>query len=240
MQAQAAATTMTTVLVTGASRGIGLALVRQYAARGDNVIACVRDPAGATALREFAAKTGDRISIVALDVTDEASAPAAAAAIGNAPIDIVICNAGIMSSRGGIEDAGHDAAEWQRLLMTNVAGPFFTARAFLPALKRAKSGKLAIISSMMGSSTYATGDTLAYRVSKAGAANLGLNLANGLKSKGIAVGIYHPGWVSSDMGGRSAPVTPDDSAKGLIRRIEMLSLQTTGVFEDYAGKPYDF
>ena len=80
--------------------------------------------------------------MLAADVTDEASLAAAAKAAGAGAIDIVMCNAGIMSSRGGIADPGHDAAEWQRVLMTNVAGPFLTARAFLPrcaSRRRARS-----------------------------------------------------------------------------------------------------
>ncbi len=229
---------MTTVLLTGANRGIGLALVHHYAARGDTVIATTRQPKQATALQALADTSGYRVEILALDVTDEANIAQAAEATGERAIDVVFCNAGLMSSRGGIEDAGHDAAEWSRILMTNVAGPFLTARAFLPHLKRAKAGKLAILSSMMGSSAHATGDTLAYRVSKAAAANLALNLAVALKPKGIAVGCYHPGWVSSTMGGPAAPVTPAASAEGLAARLEQLSLANSGVFEDYQGRPY--
>lgn len=226
---------MATVLITGANRGIGLALARCYATRGDTVIGTARKPEAATGLKALPQAT-----VLAVDVADEASVMAAARAAGDRAIDIVICNAGIMSSRGGIADAGHDSAEWQRVLMTNVAGVFFTARAFLPHLKRAKAGKLALMSSMMASSTLANGQVLAYRASKAAVANLGANLATELKGTGIAVGIYHPGWVSSDMGGPSAPVTPEASAKGLIDRIDRLSLDTTGVFEDFQGKPYAF
>jgi NAD(P)-dependent dehydrogenase (short-subunit alcohol dehydrogenase family) len=233
---------MATVFVTGASRGIGLALARHYASRGDSVIAAARDPRTAGGLMKLAsAQSGNGgVEPVELDVTDEAQLSQLTDKLAGRAIDIAICNAGIMSSRGGIEAPGHDAAEWQRVLMTNVAGVFLAARAVLPGLKLAKAGKLAVISSMMGSSRQATGDTLAYRVSKAAAANLGLNLAAGLKGKGIAVGIYHPGWVSSDMGGASAPVTPADSAAGLADRIDRLSLATTGVFEDYRGQPHPF
>ena len=93
---------------------------------------------------------------------------------------------------------------------------------------------------MMGSSTQASGNVHGYRASKAAAANLGLNLSVELKPAGIAVGIYHPGWVSSDMGGPTAPVSPEASAKGLLERIDKLSLATTGVFEDFQGKPFAF
>lgn len=230
---------MATVVITGANRGIGLAMMRHFAARGDRVIALTRNPAGSDQLRQFA-QASARIEMLPADVTDEASLLAAAKAAGSGALDIVICNAGIMSTRGGIAAAGSDAAEWQRVLMTNVAGPFLTARAFLPGLKRAAAGKLAILSSMMGSSTQASGNLYGYRASKAAAANLGLNLSVELKPMGIAVGIYHPGWVSSDMGGSSAPVTPEASARGIAARIDHLSLATTGVFEDFQGHAYAF
>ncbi len=229
---------MARVLVTGANRGIGLQLVSHYLARGDEVVAVVRNPAAAGELEQRAA-AASTLTLLPADVTDEKALAAAAATLGNKPLDVVICNAGIMSSRGGLADPGHDAAEWQRVMLVNVGGVFFTARAFLTQLKQAK-GKLAILSSMMGSSTQATGNVYAYRASKAAAANLGANFAVELKPAGIAVGIYHPGWVATDMGGDTAPVKPADSAKGLIARIDKLSLSTTGVFEDFQGKPYAF
>lgn len=230
---------MTTVLVTGANRGIGLALTGQYVQRGCSVVAIVRNPASAADLRMLARETG-KIRVLEADATDEAALGAAAAALGDEALDIVICNAGVMSDRGGISDPGHGAAEWQRVMTANVTSAFLTTRAFLPHLQRARSGKLAFISSQMGSSVLGNGKALAYRASKAAMSNLGVNLAIDLKPAGVAVGIYHPGWVSSDLGGKSAPVTPVESAKGLVQRIEQLSLATSGVFEDYLGKPYIF
>lgn len=229
---------MARILVTGANRGIGLQLASHFLARGDEVVAVVRNPTAASELQQCPGAKS-KLTLLAADVTDENALAAAAAKLGNKPLDVVICNAGVMSSRGGLADHGHDAAEWQRIMLINVGGVFFTARAFLPQLKQAK-GKLAILSSMMGSSAMASGNVYAYRASKAAAANLGANFAVELKPASIAVGIYHPGWVSSDMGGASAPVTPDASAKGLVDRIGKLSMKTTGVFEDYLGKPYAF
>ena len=230
---------MTTVLITGANRGIGLGLVREYLTRGCEVIGTVRNPAAATDLAALA-KGPHKLQVIAAEVTDEASLAAAAASVGKRGLDIVICNAGVMSDRGGIEDAGHGAAEWQRVLMANVAGVFLSTRAFLPHMKRAKGAKLAIVSSQMASSQLANGQTYAYRASKAAASNIGVNLAVELKPFGIAVGIYHPGWVQSGIGGPTAPVTAEASAKGLAERIAKLSLATTGVFEDYLGKAFAF
>ena len=230
---------MGTILITGANRGVGFNLATLYAERGDRVIATARTPETATALADLKSRTG-RVEIIRLDATDEAATRDLAQSLGATPIDIVICNAGIMSSRGSIEDPGHDAAEWARVLATNVTAPFLTSRHLLPHLKRAKAGKLAFISSIMGTSAQATGSVIAYRVSKAAVANLGLNLSAALKPMGVAVGIYHPGWVSTDMGGASAPVTPKQSATGLAARIDKLSLATTGIFEDYQGTRFQF
>lgn len=231
---------MTTVLITGANRGVGLALVRTYLGQGADVVGLARRPEGASELQKLASAADGRLTLLTADVTDEAELAAAARALGDRALDIVICNADVMSNRGGVEAPDNDAADWHRVLTTNVIGVYLTARTFMPHLKRAKAGRLALMSSMMASSELAAGNALGYRASKAAVANLGANLAVELKPAGIAVGIYHPGWVSSDMGGASAPVTPEASAKGLADRIGRLSLDTTGVFEDYLGKRYAF
>lgn len=220
------------ILVTGAGRGIGLELVRQAAARGDRVIGTARSD-GAMALIE---QTGARA--LRLDVTDPAALAAAAAAL-DGDLDLLVCNAGVLRGRGGIdaEDTGPDA--WAAVLMTNVAGPFLTVRAFLPALEAAK-GKIAIISSVMASSGRPYGGSYVYCASKAGATNVARNLSEELGPRGIAVGAYHPGWVQTDMGGPQAAVTPRDSARGLLARFDALSPETSGVFEDYKGKPIEF
>ena len=124
--------------------------------------------------------------------------------------------------------------------MANVAGPFFTVRAFLPMLRKAEGAKVAIISSAMGSSARAKGSAYLYRASKAAATNLAANLAVELAPMGIAVGAYHPGWVQTDMGGQGADITPEQSAAGLLARIGALSLDTTGVVEDYQGHSIPF
>ena len=128
---------------------------------------------------------------------------------------------------------------WADLLATNVTGPFFTARAFAPHLAKAK-GKIGIISSRMGSSTAAAGNSYAYRASKAAVSNIAANLAVELKPKGIAVASYHPGWVKTDMGGQGADIDATISAKGLVARIDALSLATTGAFENYSGPAIPF
>jgi NAD(P)-dependent dehydrogenase (short-subunit alcohol dehydrogenase family) len=220
------------VFVAGASRGIGLELVRQAAVRGDRVTGTARSEEGAASIRAAGAEA------MILDVTDQA-ALAAAAAASDEPVDLLVCNAGINRGRGGIgaDDLGPDA--WADVLMTNVAGPFLTVRAFLPRVEAAR-GKIAIISSVMGSSGRAYGGSYAYCASKAAATNIARNLAKELGPRGIAVGAYHPGWVRTDMGGPRASISPEDSATGLLKRFDALSAETTGVFEDYRGDAIPF
>lgn len=170
-------------------------------------------------------------------MSDPASLAALAESLGDVPVDLLVCNAGLYLDKGHALDTGYPAEMWAEELAVNVAGPFLSVQALLPGLRAAR-GKVAIISSQMGSSTLASGNALIYRASKAAALNLGLNLATALKGDGIAVGIYHPGWVRTDMGGSSAAISPEDSAAGLTERFEELSLDTTGCFRTWDGKTH--
>jgi len=226
---------MSTLLITGANRGIGLAMTRIALARGHKVIATARNP---DAAQELSALSGE-VTIRPLDVTDEASLNAFVEATDEA-IDLAVLNAGVLNSRGRLESDGETIADWRDTLVTNIAGPFFTARAILPNLRKGSAGKIGVISSQMGSSATAKGEAYSYRASKAGANNVAVNLAAELKPHGIAVGAYHPGWVRTDMGGQEADISVEESAEGLLDRFDLLSLATTGVFESYAGKPLTY
>ena len=210
------------VVITGASRGVGAALKARAEAGGHRVTGTSR--AG-----------GD--GLIASDVTRPDAFGALAEAVGDAPVDLLVCNAGLFLDRNETVDGGYPAGMWQEQLAVNVAAPFLTVQALLPNL-RAAGGKVAIISSQMGSSTLAKGNALIYRASKAAALNLGLNLAAALKGDGIAVGIYHPGWVRTDMGGSGASISPEESAEGLLTRFAALSLATTGAFETWDGRAH--
>ena len=213
------------VLITGANRGIGKALADNYANAGAHVTGTQRS-AGA--------------GLHKLDVTDPAAVAALAASINDQAIDLLVCNAGVYADKDQPLDQGYPAQMWADGFATNVTGVFLTVQAFLPHLRRAKAGKIAIISSQMASHTRAPGGSYIYRASKAAALNLGRNLATDLAPEGISVGIYHPGWVRTDMGGSSAEISVAESAAGLMARFAALSLATTGCFETWDGRAHPY
>lgn len=213
-----------TILITGASRGIGEGLADHYRRAGQEVIGTSRSP----------------MADITLDVARPADHTAMANAVGDRAIDLLICNAGVYLDKGDSIEDGYGADLWASCFATNVTGVFLTVQALLPHLRRAKNPKIAIIASQMGSSERAPGGSYIYRASKAAAINLGRNLATDLRGDGIAVGIYHPGWVQTDMGGGSAEITVDASVRGLAARFEALSLESTGCFETWDGRAHPF
>lgn len=211
------------VVITGANRGIGAKLLETYQNRGDRVTGTSRSG-------------GD---LAALDVTDPASVSAFAAGLKNDPIDLLICNAGVYLDKGhGLED-GYASDIWSKTFAANVTGVFLTIQNLLPNLRTAK-GKIAIMSSIMASDEMAPGGSYVYRSSKAAVLNLGRNLAVDLQGDGIAVGMYHPGWVQTDMGSAAADITVEESVSGLVQRFDVLGMGSTGVFETYAGQALPF
>ena len=215
-----------TTLITGANRGIGQALMAHYAQAGEDVIGTHR--------------AADAGQMRTLDVTDPASHAALAQRLSDTKLDLLICNAGIYKDKGQSLSEGYPADMWAEEFATNVTGVFLTIQHMLPHLKRSGAGKIAIISSQMASDTQAPGGSYIYRASKAAALNLGRNLATDLKPMGIAVGIYHPGWVHTDMGGDSAAISVSESAKGLMERFAALNIATTGCFETWDGRPHPY
>ena len=212
------------VLITGANRGIGAALAATYRANGADVTGTARNG------------SGDAM----LDVTDPNSHAALARAMDGRAIDLLVCNAGVYLDKGQSLADGYGADMWAQTFAANVTGVFLSIQSLLPSLRLSDRPKIAIISSQMASDTHAPGGSYIYRASKAAALNLGRNLAVDLKPAGIAVGIYHPGWVQTDMGGPSASITVDQAAGGLVQRFADLSLATTGCFETWDGQAHAF
>jgi NAD(P)-dependent dehydrogenase (short-subunit alcohol dehydrogenase family) len=220
-----------TWLITGANRGIGLDMARQALARGDEVIAGVRVPDQATALKAL----GGALTLVALDVADPPTIQAAAAQLECRKIDILVNNAGIIGpQRQSALDMDFDG--FAQTLAVNTLGPLRVAQAFLPHLRRAKGARILTITSAMGSLAGSGADRMAYRTSKAAVNRLMQGLASDLKREGIAVAVAHPGWVRTDMGGSSADLSVQQSAGGLIGVCDKLSLAQTGRFLNWDGR----
>jgi NAD(P)-dependent dehydrogenase (short-subunit alcohol dehydrogenase family) len=224
---------MTTVLITGANRGIGLEFAKQYAAEGADVIACCRHPATADALNALARAA--QFTVMPLDVTSPKSVAALKNALSGKPIDILINNAGV----GGPRNEPHGSIDfdaWVETLKTNSVAPMLVSLALHDNLKVSKLKKLVTITSMMGSIAGHGGGAYAYRASKAAVNSVMHGLSKEWAKDGISIGIYHPGWVKTDMGGSSAPVTPQDSVKGLRAQIAKLSPANSGAYLDFHGK----
>ena len=214
-------------LITGANRGVGAALREAGIAAGHDVLATARVPSG----------QGD--NWFTLDQSNPQSVRALAADLAGQPLDLLVLNAGVYLDKGQSIDGGFAPELWAETFAVNVTGTFLVAQALLPNI-RAAGGKIAIISSQMGSSERASGGGYIYRASKAAEISLGRNLAVDLGPEGIAVGIYHPGWVRTDMGGSAADIDADTAALGLWKRFENLSMDTTGTFEFYDGASIPF
>lgn len=212
------------VVITGANRGIGQALMQRYVSRGDEVTGTARNKDG----------------FAHLDVTRPEDHHAFAKTLSDKPIDLLICNAGVYMDKGQELDGGYPAQMWADTFAANVTGVFLTVQSLLPNLRLAKHAKIAVISSQMASHERAPGNSYVYRASKAAALNVGRNLAAELSNEGIAVGIYHPGWVSTEMGGDVAPTTVDQSADGLVLRFDELDMASTGCFRTYEGLDHPY
>lgn len=218
------------MLITGANRGIGLALADHAGRGGAAVVGTYR---GASA------PVAAGVEWQKLEVAEAASHRALAERLAGRPLGLLVCNAGIYRDEHDRLDSGFSAEVWAETLAVNVTGVFLTIQSLLPNI-RAAGGKIAIIASQMGSDTKAPGGSYIYRASKAAALNIGRNLATDLRGEGIAVGIYHPGWVRTGMGGAGADISEDEAATGLLARFAHLSVATTGCFECWDGRPHPF
>jgi NAD(P)-dependent dehydrogenase (short-subunit alcohol dehydrogenase family) len=222
---------MPTVMITGASRGIGLEFVRQYAAAGWKVLACCRKPGTASELNKV---TGD-VTLFALDVDDDAAITGLAKQLESTPIDVLINNAGI--SRPEATTLGQVSSEvWLQVFRTNTIAPLKMAEAFLPHLEAGKEKKLIAITSRLGSIELNEGGRYSYRSSKAALNSAWKSLAGDTAGKGMICVVFHPGWVQTDMGGKAAPVTPKQSVAGMSKLIAGFGKKDNGTFRNYDGE----
>lgn len=227
--------------VTGANRGIGLALTRQLIRRGDRVIATARDPKGCAAFAEMA-DTG-RLHPIALDVADDASLaalPERVAALTDR-VDLLINNAGV---NGGSVPEGGPNRDWGALepvgmlsmMRVNAVGPLLVTQALVELLAAGTDPRVLCVSSQLGSLERKTdGGGYGYCMSKA-ALNMGARaMAADIRERGIVAVAVHPGWVITDMGGPNAELTPEQSASGLLNLAAELGPDDAGRFFKWNG-----
>lgn len=216
---------MAKVLVTGANRGIGLELVRQYAGRGDEVIAVCRQSSAALSALPVRC-------IEDVDVSSDASVQTLADALSGQRIDVLINNAGLL-----IPDrlGSLDMEAIERQFAVNAFGPLRVTSALLANLQQ--GSKVAIVTSRMGSiADNTSGGYYGYRASKAAVNMVGRSLSLDLRDRGISVVLLHPGFVRTGMTGNNGHMDPDASATGLIARIDEQTLEMSGRFVHMSGE----
>lgn len=208
---------MTTTLITGANRGIGLALAEHLKARSHSITAVCRKSSPALDALGVRVLTG-------VDVGQSGAERRLAELAAGQTYDWVIANAGILQHES-LEALDFDSVKTQ--LEVNALGPLRTVFALLPYLR--EGGKIALITSRMGSiADNTSGSYYGYRMSKAALNAAGVSLALDLKPRGIAVALLHPGYVRTDMTANNGSVAPQDAAAQLIERIEQLDLENSG------------
>jgi len=234
---------MQRILITGANRGLGLAFTRRYLERGERVFAGCRRPETARQLHELQATYPQCLTVVSLDVADADSIRASHAVVRSqvAGLDVLINNAGIYSSRGSDEPLERlgtlNFEDALTVLRVNAVAPSIVAQQYLDLLQAGRDAKLVSISSGYGSVSANTGGFPYYYSASKAALNMFMrSLAADTKRWGIITVLLDPGWVSTDMGGPSAPITPQQAADGMIRVIDTLTPRHNGRFFTRQGR----
>ena len=236
---------MKRILITGANRGFGLELTRQYLDRGDLVFATARQPDAATELRQLTGQYPDRLHLIALDLTDEASITEATQAVQaqTDTLDVLLNNAGVYP------EGNPDKVDRQRLgqlgsedalyaLRSNAIGPLLVTQALLPLLRASQQGRIVSLSSGLGSLTWkAAGTPYHYSASKAALNMYMRSLAAEVGHQGLISVVVDPGWIRTGMGGESASLAPADSARGILKLTDQLHAEDNGCFLTWQGQP---
>lgn len=230
------------VLITGAGRGIGLEVARQYAERGDRVLAGCRSIDRSPGLRKLIAEQGNRVSVLPLEVTSDASIARAfeQARADAGALDILINNAAISPGDVTVEGpAGaqvFDDSRAMEMFRVNTVAPLRVAQSFAGILEGGDNPRIVNVSSGAGSLGLKTeGGLYSYSASKAALNMYTRALAWDLRDAGITVVALDPGWVKTDLGGPDAPLLPPESATGILRVIDRLTIADTGRFFHYQG-----
>ncbi|WP_150046115.1 MULTISPECIES: SDR family oxidoreductase [Methylomonas] len=225
---------MSSILVTGANRGLGLEFCRQYAAAGWRVFATCREPGDAAALAELASRF-PLLSLHALDVANFSQIDALSAELAGESCDLLLNNAGIYPDNSGLGNLDYQV--WAQAFWVNTLAAVKMAEAFLPQVERSEGKLIAAVSSLMGSMTDNTsGGSYLYRTSKAALNAAYKSLSIDLRPRGVGVLILHPGWVQTDMGGKNALIDASESVAGMRTQLDAFTLKQTGGFIRYDGR----
>ena len=222
-----------TVIITGANRGIGLKFAEEYLKLGWYVIATCRDPSNASKLDQLV-KNSESLEIYPLEVSNTDQIHELVSKLKNKPIDVLINNAGIHRSctLGSI-----DKQAWLESFAINSIAPYELTIHLLDNILQGSLKKVISITSKMGSiDDNTSGGSYIYRSSKTALNSIMRSLEHDLGHHGIATLTLHPGWVKTDMGGMGAWINVDESVAGMIKQIEKLNLSNAGRYVDYAGK----
>ena len=229
---------MSNVLITGANRGIGLELARQYVEAGHHVLACCRNPDQADALNELA---GENLTVLKLVPQDGESVQALVEQLGNTGVDILINNAGTPGPAPDQQTAlNMDFDGWLETFNVNTLAPLRVLQALHPILQKSSDAKAITITSQMGALDLNWPTMYAYCSSKAAVNKIMRMISLELAKENIAVGLIHPGWVQTDMGGAQADITAAESAAGIIAVIDGINLENTGCFMKWNGEPHNW
>lgn len=229
---------MTTVLITGANRGLGLGFVKHYLKNGNTVIATCREPENARDLSALSNQHPDTLSIIALNVSDDKSIAQFKATLSDTPIDLYINNAGIYGPKDGVSHVlgGCNYDQWRQVMEVNVLAAMKMVETLIDNLRAGKDKKIVVLSSKMGSMTDNTsGGSYLYRSSKAAVNAVMKSLAEDLRDEHFSVASFHPGWVRTDMGGPNGLIDIDESIAGMTRVIAQLTPDNSGQFWNYDG-----
>ncbi|MCC6172417.1 MAG: SDR family oxidoreductase [Gammaproteobacteria bacterium] len=235
---------MPTILVTGASHGIGLEFVRQYASAGWDVIACARDPAGARDLDETRRRAGGNVAVEPLDVTHAQQLEWLVDKYAATAIDVLVNNAGELGPRGPRRELLHrqffgslDYEAWRRVLEVNLLAPVRIAEAFAPQVERSVEKKMIFVSSALGSIAAGTVPVFHYCSSKAALNKCVAMIALALQARGVIAVAVCPGHVRTELGGEGATLEAADSVAALRRLIARLTPADTGRYLQRDGEP---
>lgn len=226
---------MLQVCIIGASRGIGLELVRQHAEAGDRVFAFARDRKNAPELAALA--DGNSVTLHEMDMASDGSVAGGAADAGTETIDRLYIVGGIVGKTEPMLEPG-DWDTFDDAIEIMLKGPLRVLRAFLPRLDQ--GAKVIVFSSQLAASTWPYGGFYPYVAAKGGLNRMIRSVAIDVKDRGIIIGLIHPGYVQTDMGGPEADITPKESANGIRTLTQRWTLENSGDFYKWNGEPHDW